>query len=430
MIFVFGDCEIDPDRRELRRGGEAVHVEPQVFDVLIHLLRHSDRVVSKDELIQSVWGGRIVSEATLTSRIAAARRVIGDTGKQQARLRTIARRGFRFVGEVRQEAPHTRSLASAITLAQGAGPHPSNNVPPQEVRFVRTSDDVHLAVATVGDRPTLVKATNWLNHLEYDWRSPVWSPTLEHFSARHRLVRYDGRGLGLSDWDVADLSFEAYVRDLETVVDTLGLGRFPLLGISGGVALSIAYATRHPDRVSCLVLVAGFPYGWFKRGSAAEIAQREALITMIRHGWGQDNPAFHQLFTSLFVPGGTPEQHQWFKDLQRVTISVENAIRLARMFGEIDVAELLPRVTAPTLVMHSRHDARVPFEQGLRMAREIPNARFVALDSPNHIVLSHESAWQRFVDEVCAFLNDANEESARSGSVIFPGAGKTPSPSS
>jgi DNA-binding winged helix-turn-helix (wHTH) protein/pimeloyl-ACP methyl ester carboxylesterase len=429
MIFVFGDCEIDSDRRELRRGGEAVHVEPQVFDVLIHLLRHNDRVVSKDELMQTVWGGRIVSEATLTSRIGAARRAIGDTGKQQTRLRTIARRGFRFVGEVRQEASDA-TFDAAVTLAPAAGPDPANAAPSQELKFFRTGDDVHLAVATVGVGPTLVKATNWLNHLEYDWHSPVWSPTLTRLAANYRLVRYDGRGLGLSDWDVADLSFEAYVRDLETVVDTLGLERFPLLGISGGVALSIAYAARHPDRVSRLVLVAGFPYGWFKRGGAAEIAQREALITMIRHGWGQDNPAFHQLFTSLFVPGGTPEQHQWFKDLQRVTISVENAIRLARMFGEIDVAELLPRVTAPTLVMHSRHDARVPFEQGLLMAREIPNARFVALDSTNHIVLSHESAWQRFLDEVCAFLNDANEESARPGSVIFPGAGKTPSPTS
>lgn len=404
MIFVVDDCEIDPDRRELHRGGEAVHIEPQVFDILIHLLRHRDRVVSKDELMQTVWRGRIVSEATLTSRISAARRAIGDTGKQQARLRTIARRGFRFVGEVRQEAPRARSFEPAITSAQGAEPHPASNVPPQELRFIRTNDNVHLAVAIVGDGPPLVKATNWLNHLEYDWRSPVWSPTLAHLAARHRLVRYDGRGLGLSDWDVADLSFEAYVRDLETVADTLGLERFPLLGISGGAALSIAYAARHPDRVSRLVLVAGFPHGWFKRGSAAEIGQREALITMIRHGWGQDNPAFHQLFTSLFVPGGTPEQHQWFKDLQRVTISVENAVRLAHMFGEIDVAELLPRVAAPTLVIHSRHDARVPFEQGLLMAREIPNARLVALDSHNHIVLSHEPAWQRFTAEVCAFL--------------------------
>jgi len=408
MAYVFADCELDCERRELGRGGTAVHLEPQVFDVLVHLVRNHDRVVTKDELLQAVWHGRVVSEDALTSRIGAARRAIGDTGEQQQLIRTVPRRGFRFVGEVRQE-PSRAGFGAAVTLAPTGGPGALNTAPPQELKFCRTSDGVHLAVATVGAGPTLVKATNWLNHLEYDWVSPVWSPTLTRLAANYRLVRYDGRGLGLSDWDVADLSFEAYVRDLETVVDTLGLQRFPLLGISGGVALSIAYAVRHPDRVSHLVLVAGFPHGWFKRGSAAEIAQREALITFIRHGWGQDNPAFHQLFTSLFVPGGTPEQHQWFKDLQRVTISAENAIRLARMFGEIDVAELLPRVTAPTLVMHSRHDARVPFEEGLLMAREIPNARFVGLDSANHIVLSHEPAWQRFMAEVCAYLNDANE---------------------
>jgi DNA-binding winged helix-turn-helix (wHTH) protein/pimeloyl-ACP methyl ester carboxylesterase len=407
MVYVFGDCELDSERRDLRRHGTAVHVEPQVFDVLQYLVRNGDRVVTKDELLQAVWNGRAVSDDALTSRIGAARRAIGDTGEQQRLIRTLPRRGFRFVGEVRQEPSHARFDATGTFTPAGAPG--ALAAPPQELKFCRTSDDVHLAVAIVGVGRTLVKATNWLNHLEYDWLSPVWSPTLTRLAANYRLVRYDGRGLGLSDWDVADLSFEAYVRDLETVVDTLGLGRFPLLGISGGVALSIAYAVRHPDRVSRLVLVAGFPRGWFKRGNAAEIAQREALITMIRHGWGRDNPAFHQLFTSLFVPGGTAEQHQWFKDLQRVTISVENATRLARMFGEIDVAELLPRVRAPTLVMHSRHDARVPFEQGLLMAREIPNARFVALDSPNHIVLSHEPAWQRFMAEVCAYLNDANE---------------------
>lgn len=408
MVYVFGDCELDSERRDLRRHGTAVHVEPQVFDVLQYLVRNRDRVVTKDELLQAVWNDRVVSDDALTSRIGAARRAIGDTGEQQQLIRTLPRRGFRFVGEVSQEPSHARFNATG-TFTPAGGSGALNTAPLQELKFCRTSDDVHLAVATVGGGPTLVKATNWLNHLEYDWLSPVWSPTLTRLAANYRLVRYDGRGLGLSDWDVADLSFEAYVRDLEAVVDTLGLERFSLLGISGGAPLSIAYAVRHPDRVSRLVLMAGFARGWFKRGSAAEIAQREALITMIRHGWGQDNPAFHQLFTSLFVPSGTPEQHQWFKDLQRLTISVENAIRLARMFGEIDVAQLLPQVTAPTLVMHSRGDARVPFEQGLLIAREIPNARFVALDSANHIVLSHEPAWQRFMAEVCAYLNDANE---------------------
>jgi pimeloyl-ACP methyl ester carboxylesterase/DNA-binding winged helix-turn-helix (wHTH) protein len=398
MTLAFGDCEIRCDRRELHRKGRSTHVEPQVFDLLVYLVQHRDRVVNKEELIRAVWDGRFISDDTLTSRVGAARRAIGDTGADQRLIRTVTRRGFRFVGEVREEPD------ASSTRIVGRSPSADPSSLQQNVTFCQTSDGVHLAVAAVGSGSALVKATNWLCHLEFDWQSPVWSPTLTRLAADFRLIRYDGRGLGLSDWDVADLSFEAYVRDLETVVDTLGLERFPLLGISGGVALSIAYAVRHPDRVSRLVLIAGFPYGWFKRGSPAEIAQREALIAMIRHGWGQDNPAFHQLFTSLFVPGGTPEQHQWFRDLQRVTISVENAVRLARMFGEIDVAELLPHVTAPTLVMHSRHDARVPVEQGLLMAREIPNARFVGLDSSNHIVLSHEPAWQRLIDEVCGFL--------------------------
>jgi pimeloyl-ACP methyl ester carboxylesterase len=204
-------------------------------------------------LLQAVWNGRVLSEDALTSRIGAARRAIGDTGEQQRLLRTVPRRGFRFVGEVRQKPSRT-----GFDAATG-GPGELNAAPPQELEFCRTSDGVHLAIATVGAGPTLVKATNWLNHLEYDWVSPVWSGTLTRLAANYRLVRYDGRGLGLSDWNVADLSFEAYVRDLETVVDTLGLSRFPLFGISGGVALSIAYAVRHPDRVSHLVLVAGFP---------------------------------------------------------------------------------------------------------------------------------------------------------------------------
>lgn len=390
MIFVFGDCELDPARRELRRAGEAVHVEPQVFDVLVHLLRHRDRVISKDELIDKVWNGRVVSEATLTSRIGAARRAIGDSGGEQTYLQTIARRGFRFVGKVREEATEKPSVAS-----QAAS---------QKVTFCRTPDAVHLAVATSGEGPLLVKATNWLSHLEYDWRSPVWAPLLEHLAERFRVVRYDGRGLGLSDSNVPDLSFDAYVRDLETVVDSFGLERFALLGISGGAAVSIAYAARHPEHVSRLVLFAGFAHGWFKRGSAAEIAQREALIAMIRHGWGQDNPAFHRIFTSLFVPGGTLEQHRWFEELQRISVTPDNAVRLARMFGEVDVAALLPQIKAKTLVLHSRHDARVPFEQGLLIARGIPDARFVALESRNHLILSGEPEWSRFVREISDFV--------------------------
>jgi pimeloyl-ACP methyl ester carboxylesterase len=252
----------------------------------------------------------------------------------------------------------------------------------------------------------LVKAANWLNHLEFDWHSPVWAPLFRTLASQCQLVRYDERGTGLSDRDVVDSSFEAFVRDLETVTDSLGLQRFALLGISQGAPVSIAYAVRHPERVSRLVLCGGFAKGWRKRGNAADVARAEASVTLIREGWGQDNPAARQMFTSLIVPDATQEEMRWFNELERVSASADAAIRLLYVLGEIEVTELLPRVSVPTLVLHSRGDARVPFEHGLMLARAIPDARFVPLESRNHIILSHEPAWRHFIDEVCGFLNE------------------------
>jgi pimeloyl-ACP methyl ester carboxylesterase len=263
---------------------------------------------------------------------------------------------------------------------------------------------VHLAVATAGDGVPLVKTANWLNHLEFDWQSPVWSPLFNRLAAERRLVRYDERGTGLSDRDVPEFSFESFVHDLETVVDECGLSRFALLGISQGAPVAIAYAVRHPERVSRLVLCGGFAKGWRKRGNTADVARAEASITLIREGWGQDNPAARQMFTSLIVPDATHEEMRWFNDLERLSASAETAIRLLDVIGDIDVTELLPRLTTPTLVLHSRADARVAFDHGLMLARAIPDARFVALESKNHLILSHEPAWPRFIDEICGFL--------------------------
>jgi len=408
MMLVFANCEIDVDRREMRRAGEAVHLEPQVFDLLVHLVRHRGRVVSKDELIEAVWGGRIVSDAALTSRISAARRAINDNGAQQQFIRTVQRRGYRFDGDVSEQV--RKHLPLTTTVADQAASREASLQ--QEITFCRTPDGVHLALASVGNGTPLVKTANWLNHLEYDWGSPVWSPLFARLAAKHRLIRYDERGNGLSDWDVSEFSFDAFVRDLETAVDVLGLARFALLGISQGAPIAIAYAVRHPERVSKLVLSGGFAQGWRKRGSARDVARAEASITLIREGWGQDNPASRQMFTSLIVPDATLEQMQWFNDLQRVSATPENAIRLLHAIGDIDVTDLLPRIAVPTLVLHSRGDARVPFDHGLMLAREIPNASFVALESRNHLILSHEPAWQRFVDEICGFL-DAPERASR-----------------
>jgi pimeloyl-ACP methyl ester carboxylesterase len=405
MAYVFADCEIDCERREMHRSGVPIHLEPQVFDVLVHLVRNHDRVVTKDELLQAVWNGRVVSEDALTSRIRSARRAIGDTGEDQRLIRTAPRRGFRFVGHVREQSTGGGNAAAANA------PPTTESSSRQTVSFLRTSDGVHLAVASAGSGPPLVKTANWLNHLEFDWQSPVWSPLFEQLAGQCRLIRYDERGMGLSDRDVPNFSFEAWVRDLETVVDGLKLDRFALLGISQGAPISIAYAVRHPQRVSRLILCGAFAKGWRKRGSAADVTRNEASIMLIRECWGQDNPAARQMFTSLIVPDATLEEMRWLNDLERVSASPETAIRMLRVIGDIDVSDLLQRIRVPTLVLHARGDARVPFEHGLMLARSIPNARFVALESKNHLILSHEPAWPRFAAELRGFLSD---ESARS----------------
>jgi len=397
LLFRFGEQSIDTDRRELRCAGELVPVGPQVFDLLVYLIRNRDRVVTKDDLLEGVWGGRIVSESTLTSRINAARRAIGDSGARQSLIKTSARKGIRFVAAI-QDAEGSRP-AAAVPPPQSpaAGLH-------QEVKFCTASDGVRIAYAAVGEGPPLVKTANWLNHLEYDWHSPIWSHLLQAVAAKYRLIRYDARGNGLSDWDVDDISLDAFVRDLECVVDANGLERFPLLGISQGCAVSIAYAVRHPARVSHLILYGGFARGTRHRGRQAEVELSNALGTLIRQGWGQDNPAFRQLFTTLFMPGATAEQAQWYNDLQRMTTSPENAARIRYAVSDIDVSGLLASVRVPTLVLHCRNDSLQPFEEGRQMAAGIVGSRFVALEGHNHLILEHEPAWGRLLDEVTRFL--------------------------
>jgi pimeloyl-ACP methyl ester carboxylesterase/DNA-binding winged helix-turn-helix (wHTH) protein len=393
--FVFGDYSLDVGRHELRRGSNLVEIEPQVFDLLVYLVQNRERIVTKDDLIAAVWGGRIVSESTLSSRITAVRKAIGDSGEQQALIRTAARKGLRFVGDVSEQA--SRSASSPV-------PSPAVAAPPrQQVHFCTAADGVRIAYAEVGQGPPLLKTANWLNHLEYDWESPVYGPLLHAIAAEHRLVRYDARGNGLSDWDAQDISFEAFVNDLETVVEAVGLKRFSLLGISQGCAISIAYAVRHPERVDRLVLYGSFARGRRKRGEQ-EAAGSDALVTLMRQGWGKENPAFRQLFTSLFIPGGTEEQMRWFTDLQRITTSPENAARLRQTVDEIDVTALLPLVKVPTLVLHCRNDAVQPFEEGRRVAAGIPGARFIALEGQNHVPLQGEPAWTRLVEEMRDFL--------------------------
>jgi len=275
----------------------------------------------------------------------------------------------------------------------------------QEIQFCLTPDGIQLAYARTGSGPPLVKTGNWMTHLEFDFESPIWRGLYRELSRDHTLIRYDARGNGLSDREIEEVSHEKFVSDLEAVVDAAGLERFALLGISQGCAVSIDYAVRRPERISHLILFGGYSLGWRKRArSAAETEQGDAMLTLMRLGWGQENPAFRQLFTSQFIPGGTKEQADWFNELQRISTSPSDAVRNSLANGDTDVSGLLARVSVPTLVMHARDDARVPFDQGRRLAAGIPGARFVPLASRNHLILEDEPAFPRFLQEIRSFL--------------------------
>ena len=273
------------------------------------------------------------------------------------------------------------------------------------IRFCTNSDGIRIAYATTGTGPALVRAAHWLTHVEFEGTSPVWRHWLAELSHNHTLVRYDGAGCGLSDWDVADLSFETWVRDLEAVVDAAKLPRFVLLGISRGGAIAVAYAARHPERVSHLVLYGAFGRGYRVRGNPrAEVEEHDMAIELAERGWDRENPAARQMFATLFQPDGSSEQHRSFTEMMRLASSPKNGGRLQREAGVLNVESLAPQIVCPTLVLHARNDARVPFEEGRRLASLIPGARFVPLEGRNHILVEDEPAWRQLVAQLRAFL--------------------------
>ncbi len=403
LSYLFEDYSLDAGRRELRRGAEFVAVEPLVFDLLEFLIRSRDRVVSKDDLIASVWHGRIVSESTLTSRMNAARHAVGDSGEQQRLIRTIPRKGFRFVGDVQEQIPrekrHEGSLAENVGDAISPMPIPS-------LSFYRATDGANLAVATIGNGPVLLRTAQWINNLEHEWANPLTRPLWQRLSHQFRLIRYDGRGAGLSDRSVSDMSFPKYDGDLESLVETLQLERFAVLGMSGGAALAISYAARHPERVSKLILYGGYSQGRNKRRSPQSTDEAKTMLAMMRSGWGDEDSIFFRALSAFFIPNGTADQRKSLIELQRAAFYPEAAVAGRIAVDEIDVFDLLAHVRAPTIVFHCVRDRLVPFEQGRLIAASIPKAKFVPLDSENHMLLPAEAAWAKFVSEMEAFLAD------------------------
>jgi class 3 adenylate cyclase/pimeloyl-ACP methyl ester carboxylesterase len=400
-------CAVNVQRQMARRNAEIADDKRIVFRIGINV---GDIVIDGDDIFGDGVNIAARLEALCEPGGVCISRAANDEVRDKLSL-SFADLGEQAVKNIaRAVGVYGLGARDIIALPETAGlgdaePARESAAAEQEIHFCQGKDGVQLAYARTGQGPPIVKTGNWMTHLEFDLESPIWRHLYRELSRDHTLIRYDARGNGLSDREIADVSFDRFVDDLETVVDAAGLDRFTLLGISQGCAVSVGYAVRHPERLSRLILFGGYAVGARKRArTQAEKEAGDAMLTLMRLGWGQENAAFRQLFTSQFIPGGTKEQADWFNELQRISASPEDAVRNLLANGETDVTALLAKVNVPTLVMHSRHEARVPFEQGRRLAAGIPGARFVPLESRNHLILEDEPAFPRFLEEIQAFL--------------------------
>lgn len=303
-----------------------------------------------------------------------------------------------------------RTRTQAIARAQEIGilnkaEAPQNKRGEQKVHFTNSFDGARIAYAIAGKGPTLVKAANYLDHLSFAWDSPVWGHWLEELTSRHTLIRYDERGTGMSDRNASDLSFQAWVSDLEAVVNAAGLDRFSLFAMSQACAAAVAFAARHPERVNRLVLHGGYARGWLNRDLTPEQkAEEKLLMKIMRVGWGQKNPAFRRVFATQLFPEATTEELHALEEQMFLSASPENAVRLESEMHRVDVRQLAIKVQVPTLIFHSRQDGAVPFEEGVLLASLIPGAQFVPLESKNHLLTEEEPAWKQFQETFRKFL--------------------------
>lgn len=393
MAYVFGNCLIDPGRHLFLRDGRPVHLEPQVFDLLLTLVEKQGRMATKDELVETVWRGLSVSDATISARINAARKAVGDTGQAQAIIKTVHGRGFQLNVEVSgtdAAATHLLELDHSDT---------------QNIQFTRSTHGAKIAFSASGSGPPLVRVAHWLSHLELDWHSPVWRPLIETLEDKHSLYRYDQRGTGLSSRDLEGADLDTFVDDLKAVADSNKLDRFPIFAASQAVPVAIRFAHKYPKRVTGLVLYGGFAIGRALRDSAQGDIDEDTILGLIRAGWGKADSPFVNAFSTLSMPDATPEQLAGFVKMQTETISAESAALLRKKIDRFDVSKLLQSISAPTLVIHAISDAVQPIEQGRVLASEIPDAKYVSLESRNHIPLPQEDTWAQMMHEVRLFLD-------------------------
>jgi pimeloyl-ACP methyl ester carboxylesterase/DNA-binding winged helix-turn-helix (wHTH) protein len=396
VVYEFGPFRLELREHRLLRQGAPVALTGKAFQTLRVLVEARGNLVSKHDLMTAVWPETSVEENNLDRNISTLRKALGEQSSGRPFIETVTRVGYRFLAPVAESNSVSPPFASVPETSSATR---------QEIRFCVTPDKVRLAYATIGSGHPLVKVANCFNHLDFEWESPIWHHWVRDLAGGASILRYDGRANGLSTWDVDDVSFEAWVRDLEVVVDAAGLDKFALFGHSQGGAIAIAYAVRHPERVSHLVLCGAYSRGAYHRGHPDAVEVRRALETLVQLNWGKTNPSFFQVVTNLYIPEkATPEDQCWFKDLQLISVSPDNLVKTMRACDDINVRSMLPSISVPTIVFHSDRDRIAPPEEGRILAAEIPGAQFVPLPSANHILLSEEPAWKIFRQELSTFL--------------------------
>lgn len=387
MILRFASCSVDLDRRRLVRSGDEVHVEPQVFDLIAFMAQTGGTVVSKDKLVEVVWKGLAVSDATISARISAARAALGDSGKEQAILRTIPRRGFAFVTDLDSAAP------------------PAPSVSPSQVSYALSADGTAIAWCAQGDGPPLVRIGHWLSHLEMDSHSGIWGPLIARLGKGRRLIRYDLRGTGLSDRDAPLTGIDVFAEDLAAVADAAGLDQFDLFAASQAAPVGIRFAARWPDRVRRLVVVGGYVEGRVHRTGTGEDLDEDTMLAMIHAGWGKADSPFMQAFATLFAPDATRAQRAELVAMQLSTASPDRAVSLRKLIDRFNVRDDLPKVRTAALIFHATGDAIHPLSQGQKLAAHLRGAQFVRLDSRSHMLLPQDPAWATVMDRTDVFLS-------------------------
>ena len=395
MHLSFSDCDLDVERRILRRAGCVVHVEPQVFSLLVALAAAKGRVLDRDAIIDAVWNGRIVSDSAISARVHAARQAVGDDGRAQNVIRTVTGVGFQLAQTVRSGGQETVELeVPAIE---------------QDVHMTKSLDGTGLAWASSGashdGQPALLRGGHWLTHLELDLKNHVWAPLLAHLNQGRRLLRYDVRGTGLSTRNVSDLSLDRFVEDMLVVLQASGEQQVDIVAASQNVPVSIAFAVRYPERVRRIVLLSGFLRGADRRRDSAP-SMTDAFLALLHNGWGDSGSPFMQSFYAFYMPESTRAERESLAEIQFASASAEMAVAYRRAIASFDVTDLASLVDVPVLIVHAQKDAVNPLSEAQDIATHIPDSQLMMLDSANHIPLPRDPEWARALEHITRFLSD------------------------